>query len=83
MCPMKHHEMCPSAPKNPGKCVKTKCDKSCKPGYGKVTVRNCFGSNLDKVLASYTDTRGKQVCDKERWVEAPKDATLHLALLLL
>ena len=65
VCPYKNKKPCPLTPKKPGKCVKSKC-KLNKPGFASVAVRNCFGRKINKVLASYTNKRGVEVCNKER-----------------
>lgn len=65
MCPSKDKKQCPLTPRHPGKCVKTECSAK-KPGFGSVTVRNCFGRKINKILASYTNKDGEEVCDKHR-----------------
>lgn len=65
MCPSRNKDMCPSTPAQPDMCISTKCDKR-NPGYGKVTVKNCFGCDLDDFFAAYTDQKGDDMCDKEK-----------------
>lgn len=65
-CPTKNKEMCPYKPKKED-CVKTKCLAD-KPGFGYVKIGNCFGKNIQKVLAEHTDYNGYPVCDKFKCV---------------
>jgi hypothetical protein len=63
-CPTKGKQPCPLGPKHTAKCIKARCGKD---GFGHVTVGNCFGSRVDKLLAEYTNSYGERTCGKHRF----------------
>ena len=67
MCPTEGKRPCPLEPERPASCIETVCSKD---GFGHVTVSNCFGSKVDKLVAEYTNTYGEQTCGKHRHASA-------------
>lgn len=62
-CPTAFKKPCPTTPKHPNNCVATQCLKRA-PGFGRVTIRNCFGRNINRLACAYTDEYGNGVCNK-------------------